>query len=287
MDTVDKFVHTRDYYIVWVDNIWETGKTKSGIITLNDSYIHKQNAGDEVEDRGQYKRRYGIVEQVPLTFSDVEQIDFIDPPGPQPRKYIGHAFIQEMNNQGVRGFRDKVINTVHGPMFEDPRARYYPSTFERYESITCADIGKRVDIKKGDTVYFDHTCTDNDYYLGPYKNGHLFSMRVDKILCVYKDAPIFKGNSKYKRKQIFPQGGWVFVKVNMEDWKDITTPTGIIIKVAPEALPLRGTVWAAQKEELNGKEIIFERDADAPIMVEKLDLTVMRESDILATIKPK
>lgn len=276
---MDKYQLVRDFYLVWVDRIWEDRKTKSGIITsalaVSNNSVKDHNALEELEDRGEYKRRFGRVIEVPASFSDAD-VDMIDPGLPQPRRYVSHDWIQGMKLAGWRGYRDH----------ENPLDKYYPSTFERYEVITTSDIAKCVDVKVGDKIYFEHTCTDKERYMGRFDGGHVFSVRVNEVLCAIREVSIFQGSPKYKRDRIFPQGGWVFVKLNMEDWKDITTPGGIIVKCAPEALPLKGTVVAAQKKELEGKSILFEADSDAPVIVEGRDLTCMRESEILATIKP-
>lgn len=265
----------RDFYLVWVDQIWESKETKSGLITSNTNFIAKQNASEEVEDRGEFKRRYGYVMEVPASFSD-NDVEMIDPGLPTPRRYVGHDWLQMMRIAGYRGYREH----------ETPFTKYYPSTFERYETIKMSDIGKMVDAKVGDLVYFDHKSTDVERYMGPFKEGHLFSIQVNEIMCVVKESAIFAGYNKYKERRIFPQGGWVFVKLNMESWEDITLPgTDIVIKCAPEALPLQGKVVAAQNKKLEGKNVLFERDADAPITIGEQELTVMPESDILATIK--
>lgn len=275
---------TRDFYIVWVDDIWESKKTKSGIITTNTALHSKNNAKDEVEDRGEFKRRYGIVQEVPAVFSS-EMVEMIAPLNPQPRRYVDHEHIQRMHNSQARGYRDIRIRLVNGSEYhEDPRAHYYPSTFDKYEVIGKDKFARGNDINKGDVVYFDHTCTDVEHYLGAYKQGHLFAMSVENIMCVQREIQVFKGH-KLKQKRIFPQSKWVFVRLDMEDWKDVVNELGLQVKMAPENKPLQGTVVAAQNKELEGKTVLFERDADAPITVDNRELTVMRESDILATLK--
>lgn len=266
----------RDFYIVYVDEVWESQKTKSGLITVNTAVHNKDNSSEEVEDRGEHKRRYGWVVETPASFSD-NALEMIDPGSPAPRRFVGHDWIQLMKIAGYRGYRDH----------ENPAGKYYPSTFEQYETIKMRDMAKLVDVQRGDKVYFDHKSTDMERYMGRYKQGHLFSVQVNEIICSVKEKPVFEGYSKYKKNKIIPQGGWTLVKVLMEDWKDITTPSGVIIKVAPEALPLQGKVMYSQKKELEGQLVLFERDADAPIVVEGQELTSMRMDDILATIKPK
>lgn len=277
-DFVAPYELTRDFLIVWVDNIWETAKTRQGIITLNDAFTAKQNV-EETEERGESKRRYGRVMSLPMSLSDDVMVDIIEPSSPQPRKFIGHEYIQKMNRRRERGFRNH----------ENPRSRYYPSTFEKYEFVSVYDVAKNNTVKVGDKVYFTVNATDLERYLGPYKDGHLFSMRADEILCTIKLSPIFQNHEHYTQKTIIPQNDWVFAQLDMEDWKDITKEIAgktVYLKVAPEALPLRGKVIAGP-DGLKDKHIFFEREADAPINVEGMDLTCMRKIDVLATLKPK
>ncbi len=270
---------TRDFYLVFVDEIWESKKSKSGLITsvtANANNGAPLQALEELEDRGEYKRRYGTVLQLPASFSNAD-LEMVDPGLPSPRRYVGHDWLQNMRNIEQRGYRNH----------EPAHRKYYPSTFDRYDTVTMSDYAKRVNVQVGDKVYFDHKSTDVERYMGRYKDGHIFSIAVNEIVCGVRQEKIFKGYSGYKSSVIYPQGTWVFVKLNMETWEDITLPgTNIVVKCAPEALPLQGRVVAAQKKELEGKNILFERDADAPITVEGKEMTCMEERDILAVIKP-
>jgi co-chaperonin GroES (HSP10) len=278
-DISSPYTLLRDFYLVQVDDVWETSKTKSGIITKNNAYHAHDNAVDELEDRGEHKRRYGKVIDIPLDLSDDVMVELIDPGTPQSRRYIGHEWLNKMNRMQARGYRDH----------EDPRQKYYPGTFENYGIVSVRDVAKRNTVKIGDKVYFEHTCTDMEYYLGKHGDGHLFAMRADKILCVVKLRPIFLNHEHHAQKQIIPQGDWVFVELSMEGWDDITVEIAgkpVLMKVSPEALPLQGKVVAGPKD-LEGKTVVFEREADAPIEIEGANLTCMRLSDILATIKTK
>lgn len=268
---------TRDFYLVFVDDIWESRRTTSGLITSNTA-IHSST--EEVEDRGEFKRRYGIVLQLPATFSD-DDLEMIDPGLPTPRKYVSHDWIQMMKNAGYRGYRDH----------ENPAGKYYPSTWEGYDTVKISDRAKRVNVSVGDKIYFEHTSTDMERYMGPYTHnglkGHMFAIQVNEILCSVKKSPIFLNHQHYVKEKITPQGGWVFVELDMESWESITTPNGVIIKMAPEALPLQGNVLHAQNAGLVGKTVLFTRDADAPVTVDGVEMTSMQEDEILAIIKPK
>jgi co-chaperonin GroES (HSP10) len=272
-----KYRMLRDFYVVWLSQVWE--ERPKSLITSPNAMANNNapvNALEQLEDDHELRRRYGTVMELPLSFSD-SMVEIIDPGSPQPRRYVGHDWIEQQHQQGKRGYRDH----------ENPQDRYYPSTFERYECITRQDIAKLVDVQVGDTIYFEPRATDVERYLGPYKEGHMFSIRVDEILCKTKRSPIFISHQHHVQEKIYPQGGWVFVQISMEDWKDITTPSGIIMKVAPEALPLRGKCIAAQNKKLEKMEVLFEIEADAPIEIDGRSLTCMREDDILATLKSK
>lgn len=267
-DTSSPYQILRDFYIVWLDQIWESSKTKSGIITSNTA-IH--NTNEETTESGEFKRRYGYVIEVPASFSD-KHVEMVDPGGPPSRAYVGHERLQELRNAGVRGFRQH----------EQPWARYYPSTFERYESINMCDVGPQIDVKKGDMVYMLPTATDMERYLGPYKDGHLFSVQATEIICKMVDTSVFRGYSKYKQKRISPQGRWMFVDVDKKDWKE-TEIAGIKVLLAAGET-LQGQCVAGPKH-LEGRRVVFERDADAPVTIEGRELSVMEIRDVLATIK--
>lgn len=272
-----KFQLTRDFYLVFLDEVWESHVTPSGVISSNTSI---QNTNEELEDRGEFKRRYGIVLQLPASFSDTP-LEMIDPGLPPPRKYVGHEWIQMMHLAGYRGYRDH----------EQPEKYYYPSAMEEYETVKMSDYGKKMNVQVGDKVYFEHTSTDMERYMGAYTHnglkGHMFSIQVNEILCVAKKSPVFINHEHYVREKIYPQGGWIFVELNMESWQSITTPNGVIVKMAPEALPLQGKVLHAQNSKLVGKDVIFNQDADAPVTIDGVEMTSMQEGEILATIKAK
>jgi co-chaperonin GroES (HSP10) len=276
-DVSSPYTLLRDYYLVLVDDLWENGKTKSGIITVNTAYHSKNNAADETEDRGEFKRRYGKIISIPMEFSDDFMIDLIEPPSPQSRRYVNHAHIQKMNLRQERGYRDH----------EDPRRHYYPSTFEKYDFVSIRDVAKNNTVQVGDRAYFLPTATDVERYLGPYAGGHLFSVRADEIICTTKKSPIFVNHEHYVQTKITPQNDWVFAEIDMEDWEEITMKVGGVdmqVKVSPEAKPLRGKCVAGPTE-LVDKKILFEREADAPVTIDGRNLTCMRLGDVLATLK--
>jgi co-chaperonin GroES (HSP10) len=268
---------TNDYYLVLVDQLFESSVTPSGIITRNTAVI-----SEETEERSEVKRRYGRVLEVPANFTDTV-VAPVDPGLPAPKRYVGHEWIEMMrqmgHRQGVRPYDEKV---------------YYPSTFEAYDVVTCADIAKLVDAQAGERVYFSENATEEDRKMGPYQGGMMYAVRVDEIQAVVRKKAVFEGYNALQKERVVMQGGWVLVKLDMETWEEITIPVpgheqGIIIKSAPEAKPLRGWVEEVnhRKDLKRGDHIIFERDADAPCTVEGHDYTIMKDEDILATIQSK
>lgn len=277
----------RDFYLVSVDKIFESTTTPSGVISSNTATIDANQ-----EDRGYYKRRYGTVLEVPVTFSK-DLVTIIDPGSPQPRRFVGHEYIQKMINIG---YPEK-----------DFKNRYYPSTFENYATITKSDISKMVNAQVGDRIYFMEQATDEDRFMGMHNGKYLFSISVDEIQMVVKKKHVFLNHEKHLRHSIHMQGPWVLCEPDMEDWEDITTPEGILMKVAPGAdwqqvvdddgktswqmnttgKPLRGVVKAVRdgKQYGVGDTVIFMRDADAPITVEGKEYTIIQEEDILAKIR--
>lgn len=259
----------RDYYLIYIDQLFESSTTKSGIITSNTAVVN-----EETEERSAHKRRYGIVLEVPAGFSD-ESVMFIDPGLPAPKAYISHEYIQSKRNAGHRAGKRNYDEKM-----------YQPCMFNHYESITCADIGKMVDIKAGERVYFTENATERERFMGRHNDGFMYAVRVDEIQAAVRESPIFEGYSSFKKKRIIMQGGWVLVKVNMETWQDITTPSGVIMKVAPEAIPLQGTiVEVSHRPDLKpGDKILFECEADAPCTVEGQEYVIMRDEDVLVKL---
>lgn len=265
---------TNDYYLILVDQYLESHTTQAGIITQNTAVIN-----EETENRTEHKRRYGTVLAVPANFTD-DHVSMVDPGYPPPKRYTSHDWIQMMRNAGHR----------QGLRLYNERA-YYPSTFEKYEVVTCRDISRLVDVRKGDKVYFTENATEQDRFMGKYKDGLMFAVRVDEIQAVVREGNVFQGYSGMKEKKILMQGGWVLVRVDMETWEEISimvpgSSVPLVVKSAPEAKPLRGWVEAvAPRPDLKrGDHIVFERDADAPCMVEGKEYTIMKDEDILAKI---
>lgn len=268
---------TNDYYLVLIDKLFESSKTKSGIITMNTAVLR-----EDVEERTEHKRRYGKVLEVPVNFTR-DAVAMIDPGSPPPKRYVGHEWIEMMRSAGYRAGLRPYDEKV-----------YYPSTFEKYDTITCEDISKLVDVEAGDKIYFAESATEEERFMGPYNGGLMYAIRVDEIQAKVKTGAVLEGYSGLQRTRIIMQGGWVLVRVDMETWEEITIPIpgqaqGIVVKAAPEAKPLRGWIESVshRKDLKTGDHIIFEKDADAPCTIEGKEYSIMKDEDILATIKPK
>src|SRR5690606_18099065 len=113
----------QDYFTVCIERRYEDVQTKSGIFLLNSAWVD-----DEEMDRFAYKRLYGTIVNVPRMYSD-EKYTAIDSGMPPYRKFIGHDDIVDRINRGYRNHAEK---------------SYYPSTFDEYECVTMADLGKNV-----------------------------------------------------------------------------------------------------------------------------------------------
>ena len=252
----DLYTPLFDYFLFTVDKRFET-KSESGIIMISEAYV-SGGENEESDEFNSHKRIYGQVVAVPRSFSD-EKITAIDPGLPAPKKYIGAEFIQQMIASGARMWSKK---------------DYSPTTYEM-DFVTCADIGAKTDIRNGDKIYFNYNATELDQYVGKKDGKQVFKVRVDEILCVVRDG------------QIISQGGWVIIKPNKETWDDITNDAGIIIKTAPEKIPLEGFIVAANFTEglKIGDKIIYHHDADWQLTIEGEEAFVIQEKDILALIE--
>jgi co-chaperonin GroES (HSP10) len=248
-----------DYFIVLLDSKYNSGKTESGIIKLNEAYME-----DWAEEHLKHRRQYGTILEVPAGYTD-SMVDIVTPGLPEPRLFVSGEFIGHKVNQGYRKLPE-----------------YYPSTFESHEVITIKDIASKVNVKKGDKVYFDYLVTDPDRYLGKHNGGEMFMLRVDEIYCKVKKGAIMNADGNFVI-EIVPQGGWCMVEPTMETWDEITTDAGIIIKPKPEAKYLDGTVRhiAERLDIKEGDRILYQRHADYTVTIEDVDYFVMKEEDIL------
>lgn len=242
-----------DYFLVTVDQKYESSTTSSGIITTNSAWVDK--IYKETDDRYAYKRVFGRVESCPLGYSDTV-VSLIDPGLPPPRKYISHDMIADRVRQGYTNLS---------------RKNYCPSTFEDFKKKTLQDVGLRLSIERFDTIYFDYRVTEPDNLVGSHEGKELYKVRADQIICSVKDG------------EIIPQGGWCLVEPNMETWEEITTKSGILMKSAPQAKYLEGTVRHISPlyNIKSGDKILYEIAANWTVNIEGKDYYVIEEEDIL------
>jgi co-chaperonin GroES (HSP10) len=144
-------------------------------------------------------------------------------------------------------------------------------TFDDFEKITLADIGRKTDIKRFDKIYFDYRVTEDDNLVGKHEGKELYKVRVDQVLCVIRED------------EIIVQGGWCLVEPNMETWEEITTKSGIVMKPQPQAKYLEGIVRHISPDYniVAGDKILYEKHADWTVHIEGNDYYAIEESDIL------
>lgn len=278
-----KILH--DYFIVTIDQQYETSALPSGIIPVSGAWVDPED-----ENSNKHKRVYGKVITCPETFSDTV-CSLVDPGLPPPEPFVGHDMIQARVNQGY-GF--------------ESLPKYYPSTFDKFGQITFADIAKKVNVKINDRIYFDHNAINPDNLLGMHQGKEMYKIRVDQIYCsVVRILENVDWVSWIDVIQM--QGGWALVQPDMETWEDITTPSGIITKAQPgarfeqqfdetgtplgyemvvEGRYLTGFVrHIAPRYDLKaGDKIMYMHNSDAPLKVEGRDYYVMMEDDIIVKL---
>jgi len=242
----------QDYFIVEIESRYNERKTKSGIILLNTAWID-----DTDMDRNEHKRICGKVLSVPQAFSDTAY-RAIDDGMPAYHKYVGHDDIVVRINEGYRNHADK---------------SYYPSTFDKYDVVTMADISKMVDVQAGDTVYFMPQVTEDENMLEKEKGREVYRMCVTDLICVVRDG------------KIITQGEWILVKPKKDTWEEITTKAGIITKSKLENKWLLATIEHSHHEGRNvGDLIVYLPNADCPVKIEDEDYFVMPAQDVIGKL---
>lgn len=244
----------KDFFMMTVDQRYESSISPSGIITLNTAWVN-----DETIERFDNKRIYGRIEACPVGFSD-QVVELVDPGFPNPRKYISGEYIEEKVNRGYW----KMNNNF-----------YTCTTFEKHDTVTCADIAEKCDIRRFDKVYFDPRVTEPENRLGSHNGKELYKIRVDQIICTVRDG------------EILPQGEWCLVEPDMEDWSEIMSPKGIYMKPRPEAKHLRGIMRHFQHRDdiREGDKIIYMKGADWLLKIEGKKYYAIEAQDILAKLQ--
>jgi len=253
-----------NYYTVAVEKIYEDDQsvTPAGIIKLNATWIDKEEA-----DRFRYKRLHGILVSGPFAFDDTV-VGVIDPGVPEPKAYISNDQIEARVQTG-----DQLWD----------RKDYNPSTWNGFEVITIAEYAKRVNVRENELVYFMETVTEPENFIGKDPNGLLlYRCRVDQIICAIREDLSNPGN-----KKPVMQGNWVLVEPDMETWEEITTDSGIIMKQAPEAKPLRATVKhiGPNNQVSVGDLIYYLPDSNWGLTVEGVEYFGIKDKEIILKAK--
>lgn len=255
----------QDYFLVAIDSKYNEGKTKSGIIMLNSAWL---DDGDM--DRNEHKRIYGDVLSVPESFSD-NGYRAIDDGMPTYRKFVGHDDIVDRINRGYTNHNDKT---------------YYPSTFDKYDVVTMADIARMVDVRVGDKIYFMPQVTEPENFIRKENGKEIYKVCVTDIICAVRHNVKSSNTSEfYLYNQICMQGEWTLIKPDMETWEEITTKSGIITKVAPDKKWLQGIVAHSRHDHLvAGDKIVYLPNADCEVMVEEEKYFVMPVQDVIGKL---
>lgn len=247
-----------NYFTVAVDKEFEDDATESGILTLNATWIDKEEG-----ERFKYKRLWGICISGPFSFDDT-MVSVVDPGVPEPKAYINHEQIDARVKTGDRLWS---------------RDDYSSSTFEGYEVKTMEEYAKRVNIREFEKIYFMETVTEPENFIGKDLEGRsLYRCRVDQIICAVRDDLLNPG-----QKKPVMQGNWVLVEPDLETWDDITTESGIVMKSAPEAKPLRATVKHIRPGAgaVAGDLIYYLPDSNWGITVEGIEYFGIKENEII------
>jgi hypothetical protein len=267
----------QDYFTVAIDCKYEEAKTKSGIIKINTAYVDDQDM-----DRYEHKRLYGTVLAVPAIYSNNAH-RAIDEGYPRYTKFIGHDNIVDKINRGYRNHDQKSYNC---------------STFDAYEVVTLADIGKKMDVQIGDRLYFTAQTTEEENFLGRHNGKDTYRVIATDVICVVRDdieeqihsiggdhLPFRKFFTGALITAIITQGEWILIRPNMETWADITTPAGVIKKPHPDKKWLEGTIaHSHHPDKLPGKRIVYMPDADAEITIEGEKYLYMPAQDVIGEL---
>lgn len=262
-----------DFFILSVDQKYESTQTKAGLTTLNTAH---QN--DTEIERFANKRIYGYVESVPVNFTR-SVLDLVDPGVPAPRAYVSGEYIERKIRAGYKTMS---------------REFYSCSTWEGFKKITIADIAAQCDIRRGDKVYFGEWVTEPDNSLGPHGKRELYKAGCNEIICSVRDG------------EIIMQGNWCLVEPNVDTWEDISIPTPVVVNGKPLTNP-DGSIRMRPKEEWivkksqpenkpleafmrhftpfcdlqEGDKIIYAQGANWPVTVERKEYLAIQQGDIL------
>lgn len=146
------------------------------------------------------------------------------------------------------------------------------------ETPVALPDGVGLDIKEGDTVYCHHFLTQDENEVKFYEQELVYKIFWSDIYCRVRND---------KLKMLYY---WNFVEQKMEDEKDFTTDSGIVIKPHMEEIELHGYVKHMNKgmRELGlkeGDEVVFSENSEYDMDIMGKKLMRMRNVDILAKIE--
>jgi len=170
------------------------------------------------------------------------------------------------------GDTELVIDTSFDPLF---LARQHGVVVETPGALPN---GINFDIKKGDIVYCHHFLTQEENEVKFYEQELVYKIHWNDIYCRLRNG---------KLKMLYH---WNLVEQKMEDEKDFTTESGIVIKPHMEEIELRGYIRHMNKgmKELGvkeGDEVVFSENSEYSMNIMGEKLMRMRNFDILAKIE--
>lgn len=243
-----------DYFMVLVDQLYETSVTDEGIITLAASWVNSQ-----AEERYIHKRIYGDVIGVPRNFTDTKY-DVIDHGYPDPKMHISGELIQNYINAGYKHY---------------DRQSYSVAGCDGFEPLTLADWAKNTDIQLGDKVYFDPRVTEPHNMLGVFQKKQFFKVRVDEIMCVVR------------RDELIMQGDWCLTEPIEESWESIRTASGLYKKPHPDKVYMQGKLkHFRNRTDVQKNDIIIHRPGmDWRLKVQGKEYYAIQNVDIIAKLQ--
>ena len=186
-----------------------------------------------------------------------------------------HFFIKvdkKTEDTTIIGNTELVIDTSYDPL---KLARQHGVVVETPRSLP---EGVNLDIKKRDTVYCHHLLTQDENEIKFYEQELVYKIHWNDIYCRSRNG---------KLKMLYH---WNLVEQKMEDEKDFTTESGIVIKPHMEEIELHGYIRHMNKgmKELGvkeGDEVVFSENSEYSMNIMGEKLMRMRNFDILAKIE--
>jgi hypothetical protein len=232
-----------DQILIRVDNVYDV-ETESGMALINEAYFI-----DKERDRYERKIRYGIIESVPLEYSEKKHMP-IDPGYPNPRLYTSHDDIQEKVNVG----------------YEWGNAQYSPAAKEGLDYKTIRDYGLLMDLRVGDKVYFHPSVTEAD---NSQEEG-IYRAQVHEIVSTVRDGVVIA------------QGEHLLVQPHTDE--ELVVVDMVLTMESQDKL-LEGTVVYGGQAVGPGDVICFEEDSNWEFVIEGIRYFAMIEENVFLKLK--